>query len=198
VVDYLELARLSNVWRGMLVRCYDPTSKPYKDYGGRKITMAPEWLDYNTFYIWAINNGAEPGLQLERLDNNGNYGPDNCTFVTRSVNMRNTRRARLITAFGETKCLLEWVEDSRCVVTISGTLWRRIQAGWAPEEALTLTHASLRQIGTFQCGHTMAEYNVYRRKTGKKAGTRICKICAKAEAKDVYKQTKVRKARGIY
>ena len=73
----------------MLKRCYNKNNNRYHIYGGRGIEVCKEWHDLKTFSEWAFNNGFKPGLQIDRIDNNGNYEPSNCRFVSRSENIRN-------------------------------------------------------------------------------------------------------------
>ena len=63
------------------------------DYGGRGITICKEWLDIQNFYNWAISNGYEEniGLSIDRIDNDGNYCPENCRWATQTIQVRNTR-----------------------------------------------------------------------------------------------------------
>lgn len=107
---YLRDKRLYNVWTTMLHRCENPNRERYKDYGGRGINVCAEWHDPNTFMDWAESNGYEPGLQLDRIDNSGDYSPDNCRWSTPSENCRHTRRTKYLTLNGETKCVAEWCE----------------------------------------------------------------------------------------
>jgi hypothetical protein len=81
---------LYDVYRGMIRRCYQTDHKSYRWYGGRGISVCIEWLeDRAKFFEWALNNGWKEGLQLDRRDNDGNYTPDNCRFVTAAVNSEN-------------------------------------------------------------------------------------------------------------
>jgi hypothetical protein len=81
---------LFNVYRCMLGRCKYPTYKSWHRYGGRGIKVCDEWLEsFQPFAKWAMANGFEPGLQLDRIDNDGNYEPNNCRFVTSLENNRN-------------------------------------------------------------------------------------------------------------
>ncbi len=82
-------------WEGMKRRCYNKNFKQYKDYGGRGIKICDEWLyDFDSFYYWAINNGFSPDLEIDRIDNDGNYEPSNCRWVTHKENMNNQKRSK--------------------------------------------------------------------------------------------------------
>jgi hypothetical protein len=80
------------LWANIKSRCKNQNHPKYKDYGGRGISICNEWNDdFKTFYDWCITNGWQQGLEIDRVNNNGNYEPSNCRFVTRTQNMRNTR-----------------------------------------------------------------------------------------------------------
>lgn len=84
------------VYHSMRARCLNNKNKRYQRYGCRGITIYEEWLkDPKAFYKWAKDNGHKPGLQIDRIDNDGNYCPDNCRFVTPAVNMQNSSNAKL-------------------------------------------------------------------------------------------------------
>lgn len=119
-------------------RCYDQKSKAFKDYGGRGITICDEWLnDVTKFIEWAENNGWEKGLELERKDNNKGYSPDNCIWATRQIQSRNKRSNIFLEAFGEKKCVADWVNDNRCNVAHNVILYRVRKLGWDAEKAIT-------------------------------------------------------------
>lgn len=81
-----------HVWRAMRYRCYYETCKTFKNYGGRGIGICPEWKnDFKIFAHWALCNGWAKGLRIDRIDNNGNYEPDNCRFINLKESNRNTR-----------------------------------------------------------------------------------------------------------
>jgi hypothetical protein len=72
-------------------RCNNSNHKQYKDWGGRGISYCKEWELFLNFYNWAMSNGYEEGLQIDRINNDGNYEPNNCRWVTSKVNMNNRR-----------------------------------------------------------------------------------------------------------
>jgi len=127
--------RLYTLWNQMFARCYNPNHNRYHLYGGRGIEVDEAWLDYTDYREWATSNGYKRGLQLDRIDTDGNYGPDNCRWVTSKENNRNRRNNRMITYQGETRTLSEWAEDERCQVTYR-ILWERLQDGVSFENAL--------------------------------------------------------------
>ena len=89
------------LWNNIMTRCYNENYYRYSDYGGRGIKVCQEWRNTEVFINWAINNGWESNLQIDRKDNNKDYCPDNCRFVTNSVNMLN-QRVRIDNSFGKT------------------------------------------------------------------------------------------------
>lgn len=87
--------RLFGIWSGMKTRCYNENNKDFKDYGGRGITICDEWLaDFLCFYNWAMENGYQDDLTIDRMDVNGNYEPSNCKWSTRGEQARNQRRTK--------------------------------------------------------------------------------------------------------
>jgi len=80
--------RLYNIWAGMNRRCYGKTHKTSHRYRDRGIEVCDEWKDYPTFKSWAILNGYQNNLTIDRVDNDGNYEPNNCQWLTRSENAK--------------------------------------------------------------------------------------------------------------
>ena len=81
--------RLYNIWSKMKSRCLNLNSKDYPNYGGRGITICPEWLEFIPFRDWALSNGYAEGLQIDRIKNKEGYYPNNCRWVTQKENIRN-------------------------------------------------------------------------------------------------------------
>ena len=81
---------LYRVWAGMKARCYNKNSKIYEYYGRRGIKICNEWINNPTdFIFWGLKNGYKLGLDIDRINNNGDYTPDNCRFTTRKININN-------------------------------------------------------------------------------------------------------------
>lgn len=87
---HLSNTHIYSAWYNMKVRCYYTKQVYYKRYGGRGIKVCDEWKNsFKSFYEWAINNGYKEGLSLDRIDNDGNYEPSNCRWVSMKRQNRN-------------------------------------------------------------------------------------------------------------
>ena len=125
--------RLYNIWSHMKSRCLNKNDRAYRRYGGRGITVCEEWQQFKPFMKWALENGYNDDLEIDRINNNGNYSPENCRFVTPKENSRNRRSNRLITIDGKTKTLAEWSEISG----LDSSLIRfRVVNGWSEKQLL--------------------------------------------------------------
>lgn len=81
---------LHNVWTLMKARCYKTYSNSYHNYGAKGITVCEEWVNSSKdFFTWALSNGYQDGLELDRIDNLMGYSPSNCRFVSRRDNCLN-------------------------------------------------------------------------------------------------------------
>lgn len=117
----------------MFYRCYDPRSIGFEHWGGRGITVCPQWRSFDTF----LNDmGPVPGIgwSIERIDVNGNYAPGNCKWIPKREQPRNRRNTRRYTFQGETLTLWEWSDK---LGIPHKTLNRRFGDGWDADRALT-------------------------------------------------------------
>lgn len=129
--------RLYRIWIRMKLRCYNEKHLYYKYYGERNIKVCDEWLDdFQAFYDWAINNGYNDNLTIDRIDVNGNYEPSNCRWATVKQQNRNKRNNVNYTINGEIHCLKEWCE----ILGLKyDNVWARINKHhWSIERALEL------------------------------------------------------------
>lgn len=121
-------------WQTMRLRCTVPTNQAYGNYGGRGITVCERWLESPANFIADMGPKPSPKHELDRIDNNKGYSPENCRWATRSVNDRNRRSNVLIEFRGETRALVEWCE----MLNIPQDTARfRMKNGWSIEDALT-------------------------------------------------------------
>jgi hypothetical protein len=120
----MEGTSLYKVWASMKGRCVSKTRKGYSDRG---IVVCDEWQEFIPFMEWAMSHGYKKPLQIDRINNDGNYCPENCRFVTRKVNQNNRRVNHKIKINNITKNLAAWCEISGLHPT---TITRRINRGW--------------------------------------------------------------------
>ena len=127
-------SHLYDVWINLKLRCLNHKDPVFKHYGARGISVCKEWEhDFMSFYNWSIQNGYKDGLEIDRIDNNGNYEPNNCRWATRKQQMRNTRRTKLITFKGKTMCALDW---ANLTGVPKNTLLYRLSKKWPVESIL--------------------------------------------------------------
>lgn len=136
LVHGLSKHPLNAVWGEMKQRCGNTNCPGYKWYGGKGIKVCDEWVnDFKEFYDWAISNGYEKGLTIERKDPTGDYEPSNCTWLTLSEQQSNKTNTHYLSVNGETHSITEWSE-------ITGiprmTLTNRILSGLSPEKVIAV------------------------------------------------------------
>lgn len=103
--------RIYQAWQGMKARCYNPHEPRYDRWGGRGITVCDEWKNsFEAFYEWAMANGYQDNLTIDRIDNDGNYEPNNCRWATQREQSRNRCSNINIRIGNSTRTLVEWCE----------------------------------------------------------------------------------------
>lgn len=127
-------SRLYRIWGGMNARTTYESQKSYKDYGARGIRVCDEWKeDYMTFKDWALSHGYKDNLSIDRLDNDGDYTPDNCRWATRKEQHNNQRSNILLSYDGQTHTAAQWAE----IMNIpKDRIYKRIRRGRSIEDIL--------------------------------------------------------------
>lgn len=118
----LVYSRIYSVWKGMKARCQNKNHTEYHNYGGRGIIVCDDWQDFIKFNEWANNTGYNDDLEIDRINVDGNYCPENCRWITHHEQCFNKRNSRFITIDGITKHTKEWSEETGVSPT---TLWDR-------------------------------------------------------------------------
>lgn len=126
--------RLYEIWRQMRYRCENQGNQAYEKYGARGISVCKEWHDFSEFRKWALANGYEDSLSIDRIDNDKGYNPDNCRWATSKMQMNNRGMCNLLEFNGEKLTVSQWSEK---LGIPRSTLLNRIKRGWDIEKALT-------------------------------------------------------------
>lgn len=137
--------RIHNIWYLMKYRCEDPTSPAYRNYGGRGVKLCDEWSDgvngYFRFKEWALNNGYNENLTIDRINNDGDYSPENCRWADTYTQGNNKRNNIEIEYDGRVQTLSQW---SREIGVPMKNLYNRIRVlGWDIERAFTQPYRKL-------------------------------------------------------
>lgn len=123
---------LHGVWRNMIGRCSKPTHISYSDYGGRGIRVCKRWLNWDAFHDWALANGYERGLWIERKNNDRDYCPSNCLWTTPQINecnRRNTPSVSITLSDGSIRIASTRAEAARFLGVCHNTV-RNSLLGW--------------------------------------------------------------------
>jgi len=127
--------RIFGIWEKMRDRCNNPNTPAYKNYGGRGIKVCPEWdASFEAFWDWARHNGYQDDLTIDRIDNDGDYCPNNCKWVTRTEQQRNKRNIRYVEVCGERMPLKTACE--KLGVPYKAVHLRITRRGWDIDRAL--------------------------------------------------------------
>lgn len=128
--------RLYRIWAGIKTRCCNPKCHGYQRYGGRGIAMCVEWSnDPAAFIRWGMAHGWQRGLDIDRINNDGPYSPENCRFVTRAENATNRHNTVRLVWKGETLHISGW---ARKLGLHASTVWDRYYRGVRPPELFAI------------------------------------------------------------
>ena len=120
-------------WAGMIDRCTNPKHIYFHNYGGRGIVVCERWRDFALF-ILDMGSTFKPGLTLDRIDNDGNYCPENCRWATPKEQGNKSRINTILTAFGKSQTITQWAEELKIH---HNTLHGRLKLGWPLEKVLS-------------------------------------------------------------
>lgn len=135
----LSDTRIYCIYQGMMRRCYHPNEEMYYNYGGRGIYVCDEWKDQEdykglkAFVEWAYKNGYDDTLSIDRIDNDGPYSPDNCRWVSMTIQANNKRDSIQLTVGDTTYTYAQWEAASGIN---QNTIRRRCEKGYDPHTAV--------------------------------------------------------------
>lgn len=139
-----KYARILRIHGAMIHRCYNTNDMNYHHYGGRGITVCEDWLnDYYSFKEWALNNGYSDNLSIDRINDNGNYEPNNCRWATDKEQGNNKRTNKMIEYKGKIKTLSEWCDELG--IEYFRTKARLNTCHMTPEQAFELPKQTLKR-----------------------------------------------------
>ncbi|SQC67333.1 hypothetical protein [Listeria fleischmannii] len=128
---YSNKERLYWTWKGMKARCYNTNNTRYQHYGGKGVIVCDAWrYDYQNFRRWALDNYYEDDLTIDRIDNNGDYCPENCRWATSKEQANNQSRNRILKYKDKTMTMSQWADYLDITY---GTMNSRIQRKWSME-----------------------------------------------------------------
>lgn len=130
----LRKTRLYRIWANIKTRCYNHNDPHFQRWGAKGITVCDEWKDdFKAFYDWAMSNGYEEHLTIDRIDNDKGYSPDNCRWATVKEQNQNKKKVRFITYNGKTQTIPEWTKE---LGLGKETIRERLKRGWSESEAI--------------------------------------------------------------
>lgn len=110
--------RIYRIHKAMRTRCYNPNFPAYKYYGGKGIEICKEWDDFNTFYKWAMENGYDEHLTIDRINGNDDYKPENCRWITLADQQRNKDNNVVLYIDGEKLSMREASEKYNVPISV--------------------------------------------------------------------------------
>lgn len=129
-----NIKRLGKIWYDMQNRCYNEKCKAFKNYGKKGITVCKDWRDsYLLFENWALQNGYEETLTIDRIDVTKGYSPINCRWVSKQDQCNNKSINIFIEHNGEIKTISQWAKTMNMSVP---AFWARVNSPFATEERI--------------------------------------------------------------
>lgn len=147
--------RLRKIWFSMKDRCFNQKNARYPRYGGRGITVCEDWMSFDVFKAWAIESGYTDDLTIDRIDNDGDYCPENCRWADMRTQCNNRSTNHLLTLDGRTQTMSEW---SRELAIPLGVIHQRKRNGWSDERALTEPVNSMKMYELNGEMHSLTEW----------------------------------------
>lgn len=129
----MAFTKVHRAWSNIKNRCQNPNNKRYADYGGRGIRVCDRWQVFETFFE-DMGHPPHGNSSIDRIDVNGNYEPGNCRWADNKTQTRNTRRNRIITINGVSRCVAEWADQEGAVS--AAVIYLRLRRGWDAESAV--------------------------------------------------------------
>jgi len=145
-----------SIWMNMRSRCKNPKNNRYHLYGARGITVCERWeTDFLNFLV-DMGRRPSPAHSIDRIDNDGDYSPENCRWATRQEQSRNRRSSRFITHEGKRQTLADWAEEVGMSIS---ALHARLKNGWPVSLALS---APLRGAARKSLSEEMRKATIFR------------------------------------
>ena len=137
--------RINSIYRKIKQRCLNKNDSAYNHYGGRGIKICKEWEDsFEAFCDWSFRNGYAKNLTIDRIDNDGDYSPDNCRWVDMKTQQNNRGNNTIIEINGIRKTVAEWCDEYETNYKLA---YKRIRNGWNPVDALTIPSGAVQHKG---------------------------------------------------
>lgn len=156
-------SRLYRTWTHMIGRCYNATDAAYDNYGGRGIVMCNEWKNsFCSFYDWALENGYNDSLTIDRIDVDGNYCPENCRWVDQKTQQNNRRDNVFVEYNGKRITVAQLAEITGAK---PASLRRRLKTGWSVEKIVNTPYEKQKERLLTFSGKTQ-NINAWARETG--------------------------------
>lgn len=133
--DRESLTRLYRIYQHMLQRCDNPNDSHFKDYGAKGIKVSKQWQTFPPFKKWALDNGYNDKLEIYRVNEDGDFSPENCKLVTRRENVNNRKNTLKVLYKGAEYALTDLLRE-KGIEKDHETIRTRLKRGWSHEKAI--------------------------------------------------------------